>query len=221
MIRLVYMATSAWFALAVSVLAETNREDALQEAPPTEQSATWAGNPLVLADLSADMHDSEEWIPQIPNPVYTGYRDLETTTTTTTTTTLPPPEWLGNIPEEYGPGSGCTQEKASIIARAMWDRGALDSSVEWMLYVVSRESLCNSDAHNGNRSTGDDSWGLCQQNNLSGWFNEGSLLENYDRFAFADDFVLNAESCAVMWEECGKGPWTRGDYGCSTPKELR
>lgn len=130
-------------------------------------------------------------------------------------------DWLGRIPEEYGEGSGCTRAEASRVAIAMREVGASDESIEWMLYVISRESLCDPAAHNGNRNTGDDSWGLCQQNNLSGWFNEGKLLENFDRFAFANDFDLNARSCAAMWAECSKGPWTRGDYGCYTPKELR
>lgn len=144
----------------------------------------------------------------------------------TTTTTIPaPPEdtrvWTGSIPEIYGEGSGCSQEEANIIARAMWDQGASDDSVKKMLRIVSRESICDSSAHNGNTRTRDDSWGLCQQNNLSGWFDEGKLLENYDRFAFGDDFALNAESCAVMWAECSVGPWNYGNYYCSTPRELR
>ena len=138
-----------------------------------------------------------------------------------TTSTAPLPEWTGSIPEVYGEGSGCTQEEASIIARAMWDQGASDDSVKKMLNIVSRESLCDPSAHNGNRNTMDDSWGLCQQNNLSGWFNEGKLLENYDRFAFADDFAYNAESCALMWSVCSVGPWNYGNYYCSTPRELR
>ncbi|MGA1697564.1 MAG: hypothetical protein ACO4AZ_01655 [Ilumatobacteraceae bacterium] len=146
---------------------------------------------------------------------------VATPTTTTTTTTAPLPMWNGVIPEVYGTGSGCTREQASIIARAMWAHGAVDSSVEWMLGIVSRESLCNSAAHNGNRNTGDDSWGLCQQNVLAGWFNEGKLLAGFDRYQFAVDFQLNAQSCALMWSVCGRGPWTKGDYGCSTPVELR
>lgn len=228
MIRLVCMAASAWLALAVSVLAEENRENAYQEAPPSTTAVVWNGNPLVLSDLSADMHDSEEWTPQVPNPVYTGYQGeggQEPTSyylsTTTTTTTVPLPEWTGSIPEVYGEGSGCTPEEASIVARALWDRGASDDTVTKMLRIISRESLCDPSAHNGNRNTRDDSWGLCQQNNLSGWFDKGKLLENYDRFAFADNFAYNAEACAVMWEECSVGPWNYGNYYCSTPKELR
>ena len=130
-------------------------------------------------------------------------------------------EWEGSIPEIYGEGSGCTRGEATIIANALWDRGASDDSVKKMLRIISRESNCDSSAHNPNRATRDDSWGLCQQNNLSGWFDNGKLLENYDRFAFADNFAYNAESCAVMWEECGVGPWNYGSYYCSTPRELR
>lgn len=145
------------------------------------------------------------------------YHLASTTTTTTTTEVLR--VWKGKIPEVYGEGSGCTQQEASIIARAFWDVGAFDKDVEWALGIISRESSCDSSAHNDNSRTRDDSWGLCQQNVLSGWFNEGKLLENYDRFSFANDFELNAESCALMWAECGRGPWNYGNYYCSTPKK--
>lgn len=143
------------------------------------------------------------------------------TSTSTTTTTLPLRSWEGSIPEVYGEGSGCTQEEADIIARSLWEVGASDESVLKMLRIISRESLCDPSAHNGNRKTRDDSWGLCQQNNLSGWFNEGKLLEHFDRFQFANDFAYNAEACALMWSECSVGPWNYGNYYCSTPKELR
>lgn len=139
---------------------------------------------------------------------------------TTTTTTEPPLRmWEGKIGEAYGEGTGCSVEEASIIAREFWAVGAFDDDVEWALMMISRESLCRSYAHNGDRSTGDDSWGLCQQNRLSGWFNEGKLLEHYDRYEFADNFELNAESCALMWSVCGRGPWNYGNYYCSTPKK--
>ena len=223
--RIVLLAASAWATITVSVLAEENRNNAAQESPPETTEVVWDANPMVLSDLGADMHNSEEWVPQVPNTGYHGEGGQEPTThylsTTTTTTTVPLPEWTGSIPEVYGEGSGCTQEEASIIARALWDRGASDDSVTKMLRIISRESLCDSSAHNDNSRTRDDSWGLCQQNNLSGWFDEGKLLENYDRYAFASDFALNAESCAVMWAECSVGPWNYGNYYCSTPKELR
>ena len=104
----------------------------------------------------------------------------------------------------------------------MWAVGANDTSVLWMLETISRESLCDPAAHNDNISgSGDDSWGLCQQNTLAGWWSTGGLLADYDRFSFATDFDLNARSCAAMWAECGRRPWIRGDYGCSLPEELR
>lgn len=202
MLRLVYLAFASWASLFVAVLSEEAREATSTITTVIEAPST-----------------TVEVVRQEVTPT-----TIPATTSTaipTTTITVPLPRWEGDIHEEYGDGTGCTQEEANIVARAMWDVGASDSSVEWMLYVISRESTCDSSVHNGDRSTGDDSFGLCQQNNLSGWFDEGALLENYDRFAFASDFALNAESCAVMWAECGKGPWTRGDYGCSTPRELR
>lgn len=202
MLRLVYLAFASWASLFVAVLNEEARE-----ATPTITT--------VIEAPSTTVEIVRQEVTSTTIPATTS------TTIPPTTTTVPLPQWEGDIHEEYGDGTGCTREEANIVARAMWDVGASDSSVEWMLYVISRESTCDSSVHNGDRSTGDDSFGLCQQNNLSGWFDEGALLENYDRFAFASDFALNAESCAVMWAECGKGPWTRGDYGCSTPRELR
>lgn len=206
MIRLISMAASAWLALAVSVLAEENRENAAQETTTTTVVAE-------VATTTEHLYEGEGG--SEPTTYYLS------TTSTTTTTTIPLPEWTGSIPEVYGEGSGCTQEEASIIARALWERGASDDSVTKMLRIISRESLCDPSAHNGNTRTQDDSWGLCQQNNLSGWFDEGKLLENYDRYSFADDFAYNAESCAVMWAECSVGPWNYGNYYCSKPKELR
>jgi len=133
----------------------------------------------------------------------------------------PTPAWGGNIPNHYGEGSGCTREQASIIAIAMWAEGANDDSVEWMLGTISRESHCNSSAYNGNRNTGDNSYGLCQLNTLAGFFRTGQILDGYDYNAFAEDFQLNAQACARLWAVCGKGPWNYGNYYCSTPSELR
>ncbi|NDB65805.1 MAG: hypothetical protein EB168_09080 [Euryarchaeota archaeon] len=218
--RLTFLALVSVLSLSLYLTA-TALEAPPQVTAPAEpvEAPVWSLVPIA-PPLSADMHDSEEWIPQVPAlPEGVIYTDI--IPTTTTTTTIPLPEWTGSIPEVYGDGSGCTQEEASIIARALWDRGASDETVTKMLRIISRESLCDPSAHNGNRNTRDDSWGLCQQNNLSGWFDEGKLLENYDRFAFAGNFAYNAESCAVMWEECGVGPWNYGNYYCSTPRELR
>lgn len=185
---------------------------------------TWDADPLYYEPTETTTTEPEQIAPTTTEPPVTTTEPPVTTTEPVEVTEEggePVYEWLGRIPEEYGEGSGCTREEASRVAVAMREVGASDDSIEWMLYVISRESLCDPSAHNGNRNTGDDSFGLCQQNNLSGWFDEGQLLENFDRFAFASDFDLNARSCAVMWARCGKGPWRRGDYGCSVPSELR
>lgn len=132
----------------------------------------------------------------------------------------PPPVWTGPLPAYYGGDTNCDRDQATIIARAMWAEGASDDTVEWMLWVISRESGCDSSAHNGNRNTGDDSWGLCQLNVLAGFFRPGEILAAYDPYSFGADFAHSAAACARLWAECGRGPWTKGDYGCRTPREL-
>lgn len=210
MSRLVFLAYSALASVVLSFTLDATIADTTiaTEAPSVEAEASTTTEAPTTTSATVKGYEGEGGI----EPTYYYL---------STTSTVPLTEWTGTLPEVYGEGSGCTQEEASIIARALWDRGASDDSVKDMLRIISRESGCDSSAHNGNTRTRDDSWGLCQQNNLSGWFNEGKLLENYDRFAFADDFAYNAESCAVMWAECGVGPWNYGNYYCSTPRELR
>lgn len=139
----------------------------------------------------------------------------------TTTIAEPLPEWDGLIPAVYGEGSGCTRQQATIVAWHVWMAGGSDLTVEWMLQMMSRESTCDPAAHNGNRSTGDDSYGLCQINRLAGWFDDGQLLEDVNPLWFANDFDYNVAACVKLWRECGKGPWNYGSYYCSTPEELR
>lgn len=209
--RLVFLAYSA---LASVVLSFTIDATSTGTTPATE---------VTSVEAEASTTTEAPTTTSTTVKTYEGEGGVEPTSyyLSTTSTTVALPTWEGSLPEVYGEGSGCTREEASIIARALWDLGANDDSVKKMLRIISRESLCDSSAHNDNTRTRDDSWGLCQQNNLSGWFNEGKLLENYDRFAFASDFALNAESCAVMWAECSVGPWNYGNYYCSTPRELR
>jgi len=132
-------------------------------------------------------------------------------------TTIAQREWTGAIPSYYGGTTGCSRTNATLIARAMWDVGANDAQVYRMLNIVSRESGCDSAAHNGNRRTGDDSWGFAQQNARSGWFDPGQLLADYNRFAFATDPALNARAVAAMYARCGFGPWNYGNYYCQRP----
>lgn len=132
-------------------------------------------------------------------------------------TSPPRREWTGAIPAYYGSGSGCTQANANLIAHAMWDVGANDQQVSRMLNIVSRESGCDSSAYNGNRRTGDDSFGFCQINSLASWFSPGSLLADFNRWRFADDPGHNALACATMYARCGFGPWNYGNYYCRRP----
>lgn len=135
-----------------------------------------------------------------------------------TTTTIPEPRrWTGPIPAYYGAGSACTPAQATIVAHHMWHHGASDATVTWMLDTISRESTCDPAAHNGNRRTGDDSWGLCQINALAGHFSPGGIVADYDRHRFAVDFEHNAAACAELWSVCGRGPWNYGNYYCRTP----
>lgn len=132
-------------------------------------------------------------------------------------TTLP--GWSQPIPDYYGGGTGCTPAEADIVARRMRLVGATDDSIEWMLKVMSRESGCDPSAHNGNRRTGDDSWGLCQLNVLAGFFNADGILAGIDRHRFAADFTYNVDACTLLWTVCGRGPWTP-PYSCRPPTEL-
>ena len=129
----------------------------------------------------------------------------------------PPGVWVGTIPSYYGGGTGCTQSLANLVAQAMWGVGANDQQVYRMLNIVSRESGCDSSAHNGNASTGDDSFGLCQLNARAGFFRSGGILAGYDRWSFASDPALNARACAALYARCGFGPWTKPTYGCRRP----
>lgn len=128
-------------------------------------------------------------------------------------------EWEGSIPEYYGAESGCEQDEANIVAKEMRKVGADDVTILWMLKTMSRESTCDPSAYNGDRSTGDNSYGLCQLNTLAGFFKEGEILADYNPEDFANDFELNAEACATLWDICGRGPWNYGNYYCSSPHD--
>lgn len=163
-----------------------------------------------------------------PRPIHEGINvpaggDLVPAVRGTQVQVNPPPtnpprrEWTGSIPSYYGGTTGCSRSNATLVAHAMWNVGASDWAVEQMLYIVSRESGCDSSAYNGNANTGDDSFGLCQLNARAGFFRSGGILAGYDRWAFASDPALNARACAALYARCGFGPWRKGDYGCRRP----
>ena len=160
-------------------------------------------------------------VPKVTSPA----RATATATRLDPPTPTPPPPpppssggvWNGPRPAYYGGGSGCSQANANLIANAMWNVGAQNWAVEKMLGIVSRESNCNSAAHNGNRRTGDDSWGFCQLNVLAGFFRSGQILSAYNPYSFAGNPSHNAAACAKLYSVCGFGPWIKGDYGCRRP----
>ena len=125
--------------------------------------------------------------------------------------------WQGSRPAYYGGGTGCSQYMADVVANAMWARGASNNAVTNMLAIISRESGCNSAAFNGNTSTGDQSYGLCQINALAGFFRPGQILSGYSPSAFAGNPEHNAAACAALWARCGFHPWQKGNYGCHRP----
>ena len=145
---------------------------------------------------------------------------LDPPTATPTPPPPPPPSsggvWTGPRPAYYGGGTGCSQANANLIANAMWNVGAQNWAVEKMLGIVSRESGCDSAAYNGNRRTGDDSWGFCQLNVLAGFFRSGQILAAYNPYSFAGNPTHNAAACAKLYSVCGFGPWTK-PYGCRRP----
>ena len=145
---------------------------------------------------------------------------------TATATRLNPPTpptpssggvWNGPRPSYYGGGTGCSQANANLIANAMWNVGAQNWAVEQMLAIISRESGCSSAAYNGNRRTGDDSWGFCQLNVLAGFFRSGQILSAYNPYSFAGNPAHNAAACAKLYSVCGFHPWQKGSYGCRRP----
>jgi hypothetical protein len=75
--------------------AMTEDLDLTSVAESVDTTPTYPMNPLMIEDLSADMHSSEEWIPQVPPEPVASLRIRPTTTTTT----IPYPE--GKCSEWY------------------------------------------------------------------------------------------------------------------------
>ena len=61
--------------------------------------------------------------------------------------------WTGPRPAYYGGGSGCSQQMATVVANAMWARGANNNAVTNMLAIMSRESGCTTTAYNDTDAT--------------------------------------------------------------------
>ena len=200
-------------AASTLVLAEPSSEATV---PRTERSARVEG--FVAGAIAERIPTLPSGEPALPRPPTPSHPSVTGSVANWPPPTTPPPApgWNGRIPS-YRPGGGCEKWKADSIARSMWNVGASNAAVERMLLIVSRESNCNSGAHNGNRGTGDDSWGICQLNALAGFFGSNGILGGFNRFAFASNFAHNADACAKLYSVCGFGPWTKPTYGCRRP----
>ncbi len=82
----------------------------------------------------------------------------------------------------------------------------------WMVAVAYRESRCLPGAYNGDRSTGDDSYGLFQINTLGSLWREVQqrckLGDRRDLF----DPERNISCAARLYKAYGYQPWDRGTY---------
>jgi hypothetical protein len=200
--------TKYLIALTLSITAIANQQTTTPTPPPPTTTPTTNETTTTTTPTTTTTTSN-------PPPAQRG-----NATQTETTTTIPQPkQWTGPIPAHYGGNTGCTQQQANIIANTMWTAGANDNSIEKMLGIISRESTCDPAAFNGNRNTGDQSYGLCQINALAGWYT--GPLSHYNPHDFATNFTLNAQACTELWTLCGFGPWNYGNYYCRTPQELQ
>jgi hypothetical protein len=102
------------------------------------ETPAFVNDPLMLNELSADTHTSEEWIPQVPKtPEGVRYEAPTTTTTTTTTTTVPLPE--GKCSEWY-----------DVALEAGWEYDQLTK----LGAIIWAESRCTADIANKTYSYG-------------------------------------------------------------------
>lgn len=149
-----------------------------------------------------------------------------TVVTTTTTAPLPPvvtpvitqPAPVVTQPATTTPSSdgrrthpGCWWEPT--IRSAFASAGASVNTQDFFVFVAWRESRCEQTAHNGNRSTGDNSYGLFQINLLPNAL--GPLMSSwgYDAGNLLNGFT-NVQAAVRLWQYCGQGPWIR-PYSCN------
>jgi len=117
------------FIMAVASLSFSIGKDVGESQSKSEQemvvstaavSSGYVGNPFIIEDLSADMHDSETIIPAYPDlPIGVTY-ETTTTSTTTTTTTIPLPD--GSCSEWYPIAleAGWSIDQLQKLGRIMW-----------------------------------------------------------------------------------------------------
>jgi len=183
------------------------------------------GNPLVMQPLNADDHDSEEWIPQVPNlpegitldpnwneilndPDRTQpadppapLRSIEIKSTTTTTTEPVKPyrqssqDWICPMWHDMAVSVGWPQEQLSKLS-----------------YVIYRESRCDTTQHNPDDPMGGSN-GLMQINQFwckptqywpDGWLQAHGILTTCDELY---DPETNLKAGYHIWLNSGWSPW--------------
>lgn len=82
----------------------------------------------------------------------------------------------------------------------------------WMISVAWRESRCQPDAHNGDRSTGDDSYGLFQINALGGLREELVKTCGISNPQVLLDGETNIACTGNLYRRYGYKPWDPGTY---------
>jgi len=83
---------------------------------------------------------------------------------------------------------------------------------EWMAAVAWRESRCQSHAHNDNRGTGDDSYGLFQINTLGYLWREVQERCLVSQRADLLNVATNIACAAALYQKYGYAPWDSGHY---------
>ncbi len=140
---------------------------------------------------------------------------VETTTITAPAETVPVThaEPVQQVSGDRSTHPQCWWE--SHIRSAFAIVGASIEQQDYMVYVAWRESRCTETAHNGNRATRDDSYGIFQLNLLPGAL--GPLMNSWGYGAWnLLDGATNIEAAAKLFSYCnGYGPWVPGKYYCN------
>jgi hypothetical protein len=175
---------------------EAQRDSLQQEVvvATTSVSSSYVGNPFIIEDLSADMHDSETIIPAYPDlPIGITY---ETTTTSSTTTTMVLPD--GDCSEWY-----------PVALDAGWSIDQLTK----LGRIIFKESSCQHDVANKTYS-----YGLTQieWSAHKGWLeSEFGIVEREDLFDPYTNLVVARWLFDYAKESygCGWQPWyMSGDW---------
>ncbi len=152
----------------------------------------------------------------------TAHLTVVTTTTTVPPTTLPPAPVVTQPPAPPPPPPAPPAAGRRTHPDCWWEpwirgafanAGASVNTQDFFVFVAWRESRCTQTAHNGDRSTGDDSYGLFQINMLpkalgplmTSWGYTGQMLL---------DGGTNIQATVRLWQHVGTCAWIKPNY-CS------